>query len=53
MSSFHITGFDHLVLRCADVDSTSAWDVDTLGLAIGEPGVRFGAQGEGWVGVRR
>jgi catechol 2,3-dioxygenase-like lactoylglutathione lyase family enzyme len=33
MSSFHITGFDHLVLRCADVDSTLAWYVDTLGLA--------------------
>jgi catechol 2,3-dioxygenase-like lactoylglutathione lyase family enzyme len=111
MSSFHITGFDHLVLRCADVESTLAWYLDTLGLApvrvdewragvapfpsvrvsaetiidlvpatgtvternvdhlclvadrttvdavaadtetfrvIGEPGVRFGAQGEGW-----
>jgi catechol 2,3-dioxygenase-like lactoylglutathione lyase family enzyme len=111
MSSIHITGFDHLVLRCSDVDKTLTWYVETLGLApvrvdewragavpfpsvrvsaetiidlvpatgivternvdhiclvadratvdaiaadtetfrvIGEPGVRFGAQGDGW-----
>jgi catechol 2,3-dioxygenase-like lactoylglutathione lyase family enzyme len=28
-----ITGFDHLVLRCADVDATLAWYVDVLGLS--------------------
>jgi catechol 2,3-dioxygenase-like lactoylglutathione lyase family enzyme len=28
-----ITGFDHLVLRCADVETALAWYVDTLGLA--------------------
>jgi catechol 2,3-dioxygenase-like lactoylglutathione lyase family enzyme len=33
MTSLRITGFDHLVLRCADVDETLAWYVDTLGLA--------------------
>lgn len=106
-----IIGFDHLVLRCADVETTLAWYVDVLGLApvrveewrrgevpfpsvrvstetiidlvpgagavternvdhlclvadratvdaiaaapdafrlLGEPGVRFGAQGDGW-----
>ena len=111
MSTLHISGFDHLVLRCADVERSLAWYVDTLGLApvrvdewrdgevpfpsvrvsaetiidlipatglvternvdhiclvadretvntiaadtetfrlIGEPGVRFGAQGDGW-----
>jgi catechol 2,3-dioxygenase-like lactoylglutathione lyase family enzyme len=32
MSSFRITGFDHVVLRCADVETTLAWYVDTLGL---------------------
>ena len=33
MSSIRITGFDHLVLRCADVEKTLAWYVDTLGMA--------------------
>jgi catechol 2,3-dioxygenase-like lactoylglutathione lyase family enzyme len=33
MNSLRITGFDHLVLRCADVDTTLAWYVSTLGLA--------------------
>jgi catechol 2,3-dioxygenase-like lactoylglutathione lyase family enzyme len=33
MSSIQITGFDHLVLRCADVERTLAWYVDVLGLA--------------------
>jgi catechol 2,3-dioxygenase-like lactoylglutathione lyase family enzyme len=28
-----ITGFDHLVLRCADVETTLQWYVDVLGLA--------------------
>jgi len=27
-----ITGFDHLVLRCADVETTLAWYVDILAL---------------------
>jgi catechol 2,3-dioxygenase-like lactoylglutathione lyase family enzyme len=31
--SLRITGFDHLVLRCADVETTLAWYVDRLGLA--------------------
>jgi catechol 2,3-dioxygenase-like lactoylglutathione lyase family enzyme len=111
MSTFRITGFDHLVLRCSDVESTLAWYRDALGLTpvrvdewragavpfpsvrisaetiidlvpaagtvternvdhlclvadrttvdaiaadtetfrvIGEPGMRFGARGEGW-----
>jgi catechol 2,3-dioxygenase-like lactoylglutathione lyase family enzyme len=33
VSSRRITGFDHLVLRCADVETTLAFYVDTLGLA--------------------
>jgi catechol 2,3-dioxygenase-like lactoylglutathione lyase family enzyme len=33
MSSLRITGFDHLVLCCADVEKSLAWYVDTLGLA--------------------
>jgi catechol 2,3-dioxygenase-like lactoylglutathione lyase family enzyme len=33
MSSIRITGFDHLVLRCADVEKTLAWYVDTLGMS--------------------
>jgi catechol 2,3-dioxygenase-like lactoylglutathione lyase family enzyme len=33
MRSLRITGFDHLVLRCADVETTLAWYVDKLGLA--------------------
>jgi len=32
MSSIRISGFDHLVLRCADVDETLRWYVDKLGL---------------------
>ena len=32
MSSLRITGFDHLVLRCADVEETLAFYVDALGL---------------------
>lgn len=28
-----VVGFDHLVLRCADVATTLAWYVDVLGLA--------------------
>ncbi len=32
MSSIRITGFDHLVLRCADVDKTLAWYVESLGM---------------------
>jgi catechol 2,3-dioxygenase-like lactoylglutathione lyase family enzyme len=33
MTKVAITGFDHLVLKCADVDKTLAWYVDELGLA--------------------
>jgi catechol 2,3-dioxygenase-like lactoylglutathione lyase family enzyme len=33
MSSIRITGFDHLVLRCADIEKTLAWYVETLGMA--------------------
>lgn len=29
---FRVQGFDHLVLRCADVDRTLAWYVGALGL---------------------
>ena len=32
MTARRITGFDHLVLRCADVERTLAWYVDALGL---------------------
>ena len=32
MTAVRVTGFDHLVLRCADVESTLAWYVDLLGL---------------------
>jgi catechol 2,3-dioxygenase-like lactoylglutathione lyase family enzyme len=32
MTARRITGFDHLVLRCADVEHTLAWYVDALGL---------------------
>ncbi len=28
-----VIGFDHLVLRCADVETTLAWYLDVLGLA--------------------
>ena len=33
MAVTNIVGFDHLVLRCADVDTTLAWYLDELGLA--------------------
>jgi catechol 2,3-dioxygenase-like lactoylglutathione lyase family enzyme len=33
MTSIRITGFDHLVLRCADVEKTLAWYVETLGMS--------------------
>lgn len=33
MTGPRITGFDHLVLRCADVETTLAWYRDELGLA--------------------
>jgi catechol 2,3-dioxygenase-like lactoylglutathione lyase family enzyme len=33
VSSLRITGFDHLVLRCADVEKTLAFYVDALRLA--------------------
>lgn len=32
MASVRVTAFDHLVLRCADVEHTLAWYVDRLGL---------------------
>ncbi len=32
MTILRIVGFDHLVLRCADVDTTLAWYLDLLGL---------------------
>ena len=32
MSVVRVTGFDHLVLRCDDVESTLAWYLDVLGL---------------------
>ena len=32
MAPLRITGFDHLVLRCKDVDTSLAWYVDVLGL---------------------
>jgi catechol 2,3-dioxygenase-like lactoylglutathione lyase family enzyme len=31
-ATLRVQGFDHLVLRCADVERTLAWYVDTLGL---------------------
>ena len=33
MTTLRISGFDHLVLRCADVETTLAWYRDVLGLA--------------------
>ncbi len=33
MSAIAVTAFDHLVLKCADVETTLAWYVDRLGLA--------------------
>ncbi len=32
MTGVRVTGFDHLVLRCADIESTLSWYVDLLGL---------------------
>lgn len=32
MASVRVTAFDHLVLRCLDVERTLAWYVDRLGL---------------------
>ena len=32
MSAVHVTGLDHIVLRCRDVDATIAWYSDLLGL---------------------
>jgi catechol 2,3-dioxygenase-like lactoylglutathione lyase family enzyme len=32
MSVVRVSGFDHLVLRCADIESTLRWYVDLLGL---------------------
>ena len=31
-TALHVTGFDHLVLACADVETTLAWYGDLLGL---------------------
>jgi catechol 2,3-dioxygenase-like lactoylglutathione lyase family enzyme len=33
MTGIHVQGFDHLVLRCTDVERTLAWYLDELGLA--------------------
>jgi catechol 2,3-dioxygenase-like lactoylglutathione lyase family enzyme len=33
MASVRVIAFDHLVLRCADVERTLAWYVDRLGLS--------------------
>jgi catechol 2,3-dioxygenase-like lactoylglutathione lyase family enzyme len=33
MTGIHVQAFDHLVLRCADVERTLAWYLDELGLA--------------------
>ena len=32
MSAVDVTGLDHIVLRCADVETTLAWYTDLLGL---------------------
>ena len=32
MAVVNVTAFDHLVLRCADIDRTLAWYLDRLGL---------------------
>lgn len=32
MSVVRVSGFDHLVLRCADIESTLRWYADLLGL---------------------
>ena len=34
MTILRITGFDHVVLRCADVEATLAWYHDLLGLEL-------------------
>jgi catechol 2,3-dioxygenase-like lactoylglutathione lyase family enzyme len=36
MDGITVTGFDHLVLRCTDVETTLAWYTDVLGM----PGMR-------------
>lgn len=33
MALVNVTAFDHLVLRCADIERTLAWYLDRLGLA--------------------
>jgi catechol 2,3-dioxygenase-like lactoylglutathione lyase family enzyme len=33
MAGVHVSGFDHLVLRVADVEASLAWYVEMLGLA--------------------
>ena len=33
-TALHVTGFDHLVLACADVETTLAWYGDRLGLEL-------------------
>ena len=33
-TALHVTGFDHLVLVCADVETTLAWYGDRLGLEL-------------------
>lgn len=32
MPSLNVVGFDHLVLRCADIEASLAWYLDQLGL---------------------
>jgi catechol 2,3-dioxygenase-like lactoylglutathione lyase family enzyme len=32
-AGLHVTAFDHLVLRCRDLEATLAWYLDVLGLA--------------------
>lgn len=32
MATIEVTGFDHYVLRCANIEATLAWYVDVLGL---------------------
>lgn len=45
MDTITVTAFDHLVLRCADVETTLAWYAEVLGL----PGVRVEAWRAGQV----
>ena len=50
MARLQITGFDHLVLRCLDVETSLNWYVDVLGLeewregAVPFPSVRLSAE---------